>query len=243
MRETDSLAVLTTSLILRKKLRITHPECKEIRKLSDDQTDLAKKPTRTNILDGIQWLTNGLNAGESVFFHYSGHGGLTIDTSGDESSGYDSCIYPIRNGQIEMILDDELRSLLVNTIPADCKCFAVLDCCHSGSVLDLRYMYNAPSYGTLTMRQDDKYPKTKGSVILLSGCKDTQTSADTVNANNVPSGALTNALLTVWGKYGMEIKFKYLLWDIRKVLQSGGYNQIPQLSCSNNIQINDTFKL
>ena len=211
--------------------------------MSDDQTDLLKKPTRQNILDGIAWLTSDLKAGDSVFFHYSGHGGLTIDRSGDESSGYDSCIYPIRNGTIECIIDDELRALLVNKIPANCKCFAVMDCCHSGTVFDMRYVYNAPSYGTLTFTQNDKYPSTNGSVIMLSGCKDTQTAADTVDAKNVPSGALTNALLDVWGKYGMNIKFKYLLWDIRSVLQTGGYDQVPQLSCSSNITINDVFQL
>ena len=230
-------------LNIEKKLRETHPECIEFCRLSDDQADLSKKPTRKNILEGIQWLTTGLQKGESVFFHYSGHGGLTVDRSGDETSGYDSCIYPINKKTIEVITDDELREILVNKIPADSKCFAVLDCCHSGSALDLRYVYNAPAYGRLTVSQNDKYPKTNGSVVMLSGCNDTQTSADTVDAKNVPSGALTNALLNVWSTYGMEIKFKYMLWDIRRVLQSGGYDQIPQLSCSSNININDSFKL
>lgn len=225
------------------KIRVSYPSCKEFLRLSDDQADPTKKPTRTNILEGIKWLTAGLNAGESVFFHYSGHGGLTIDRSGDEASGYDSCIYPINNGRIEIITDDELRVFLVNKMPADSKCFAVLDCCHSGSALDLRYVYNAPKYGTLTISQNNQYPKTNGSVVMLSGCKDTQTAADTVDANRIPTGALTNALLNVWSTYGMEIKFKYLLWDIRRVLQSGGYDQIPQLSCSSNINISDSFKL
>jgi len=226
-----------------RKLRETHPECKAFRSLSDDQTDPLKKPTRKNILDGIMWLTTGLQSGESVFFHYSGHGGLTIDRSGDEISGYDSCIYPIRDGTIECIIDDELRELLVKKIPANCKCFAVMDCCHSGSAFDQRYVYNAPSYGTLTFSQNEKYPATNGSVIMLSGCKDTQTAADTIDAKRVPTGAMTNALLEVWGKYGMNIKFKYLLWDVRSVLRTNGYEQIPQLSCSNNITISDTFNL
>jgi hypothetical protein len=226
-----------------RKLRSEYPECREFRSLSDNHTDPLKKPTRKNILDGINWLTNGLLAGESVFFHYSGHGGLTLDSSGDEKSGYDSCIYPIQNGKIECITDDELKEHLVNKIPAKCKCFAILDCCHSGSALDLRYVYNAPKYGRLEINQNEKYPKTKGSVIFLSGCEDKQTSADTVDAKNVPSGALTNALLQVWSNYGTSIKFKYLLWDVRTVLKAGGYEQIPQLSCSNNINLSDTFKL
>jgi len=93
------------------------------------------------------------------------------------------------------------------------------------------------------MSQNEKYPKTNGSVIFISGCTDEQTSADTVNDKNIPSGALTNALLKVWNRYGINIKFKYMLWDIRTELQTGGYTQIPQLSCSNNINMSDIFRL
>lgn len=225
------------------KIRKVYPECKEFRCLTDTQTDPLRKPTRQNIIDGITWLTNDLLPGESVLFHYSGHGGLSLDRSGDEKSGFDSCIYPIQNGKIEVITDDELKVCLVNKIPANCKCFAVLDCCHSGSALDLRYVYNAPNYGRLTISQNEQYPKSNGSVIFLSGCRDNQTAADTVDKKNIPSGALTNALLQVWDKYGMSIKFKYLLWDVRVVLKTGGYQQIPQLSCSTNINLSDAFKL
>jgi hypothetical protein len=225
------------------KLRNTNPNSIEYRKLSDNQTNSSLKPTRKNIIDGINWLVSGLKNGESVFFHYSGHGGLTLDKSKDERSGFDSCIYPIANGRIEMITDDELRAILVNKIPSGCKCFAILDCCHSGSALDLRYMYSAPEYGKIIVSQDNKYPKTLGTVLFLSGCQDNQTAADTVDVKNMPSGALTNALLDVWATYGINIKFKYLLWDIRTSLKKSGYDQIPQLSCSNGIELSDELRL
>lgn len=230
-------------LNIEKKLRTTNPECKEYRILSDDSTNPLLKPTRKNIIDGINWLIKNLKEGESVFFHYSGHGGLTLDTSGDEKSKFDSCIYPINKNKVEMIKDDELRAFLVNKIPKGCKCFAVLDCCHSGSALDLRYIFSAPKYGELSVTQDNNYPKTNGSVIFLSGCQDKQTSSDTVDSKNVPTGALTNALLETWEKYGTNIKFKYLLWDIRTVLKLKGYEQIPQLSCSSSVNISDEFRL
>ena len=161
----------------------------------------------------------------------------------DEKTGMDSCIYPICNKNIEIILDDELKILLSNKIPAGCKCFAVLDCCHSGSGLDLRFNVQCPSYGKLIISQENKYQKTTGSVIFLSGCMDSQTSADTVNNKGEPSGALTNALIDVWNTYGANIKFKHILWDIRKLLKERQYEQIPQLSCGNSLDINDTFSL
>ena len=46
------------------KLRITNPECISYRKLSDNQTDPLLKPTRKNIIDGINWLVSGLKSGE-----------------------------------------------------------------------------------------------------------------------------------------------------------------------------------
>lgn len=225
------------------KLRQTNPGCREYRILRDDSTDPLLKPSRKNIMDGIAWLVKGLKSGESVFFHYSGHGGLTLDISGDEKTNYDSCIYPIDGGSVEMITDDELKVNLVNKIPKGCKCFAVLDCCHSGSALDLRYMFSAPEYGKILVAQDDSYPKTAGSVIFLSGCEDRQTAADTVDSKNTPSGALTNALLETWKRHGVNIKFKYLLWDIRTSLKTNGYEQIPQLSCSNSLSLSDVFNL
>jgi hypothetical protein len=220
-----------------------YPQCIQFRVLTDDSISPLKKPTRQNIIEGINWLVSNLKPGENVLFHYSGHGGLTADINNDESTGFDSCIYPICKNNIEMILDDELKILLVNKIPKGCKCFVILDCCHSGSGLDLRYNMQCPAYGSVTISQNDKQQKTEGSVILLSGCMDTQTSADTVNTKGQASGALTNALIDVWDKYGTNIKLKHLLWNLRKLLKERGYEQIPQLSCGNNLDINTVFNL
>ena len=225
------------------KLGTANPECKDFRVLVDTATDTLLKPTRANIIEGINWLVNDLKSGESIYFHYSGHGGLTIDRSGDEISGKDSCIYPANNSQIEIITDDELRAMLVEKVPAGCKAFVVFDCCYSGSALDLRYLISAPAYGQINITQNNRYPASNGSVIFLSGCSDTQTAADTVNSANIPTGALTNALLDVWNQYGMNIKFKHMLWDIRTILKNKRYSQIPQLSCSSNINISDEFRL
>jgi hypothetical protein len=227
---------------IQKQINKFYPNCNQIRILTDDSTLLSKKPTRQNIIDGINWLVKNLKSGENVYFHYSGHGGLTVDKNNDEKSGMDNCIYPIRNKNIEIILDDEIKKLLANKIPKGCKCFAVLDCCHSGSGLDLRVNIQCPSYGKLIVSQED-YKKTNGSVIFLSGCMDSQTSDESMNSNGERSGALTNALIDVWNTYGTNIKFKHLLWDIRKILSEQKYEQIPQLSCGNTVDIKGIFSL
>jgi len=221
-----------------------YPNCTQFKILTDDLTDLTLKPTRKNIIEAIKWLVTDLKNGDSVYFHYSGHGGLVKDVNNDETSGQDSCIYPISDSTIEIITDDELKEILVNKLPTETKCFAVLDSCHSGSGFDLRYNINAPVAGQLIITQDEKYQKTNnGSVIFLSGCGDNQTSADTINSAKQPSGALTNALIDTWKTYGTDIKFKHLLWDVRVLLKTRGYSQIPQLSSSNSFDVNNIFKL
>ena len=206
-------------------------------------TDLTNKPAnKSNILTALTNILQQARSGDSIFLFYSGHGSYTLDRNGDETTGSDSCIYPICGNKIEFILDDELKILLANKIPKGCKCFVVLDCCHSGTGLDLKYNMNSPIYGTIVINKTNQKP-TNGSIILLSGCNDVQTSADTVNETGLPSGALTNALLDIWNTYGVNIKLKHLLWNIRKLLQERGYTQIPQLSCGNNLNIDSIFDL
>jgi hypothetical protein len=222
------------------QLRTYFPACKDHRILTDDTVI---KPTKKNIMESIQWLVGDLKAGENVVFHYSGHGGLVRDVNGDEVTGYDSCIYPINDGRIEMITDDEIRAALAMKIPAGCKCFVVLDACHSGSAVDLRCMWESPTPSSLVYKEDKKYVKTHGTVMFMSGCRDSQYAADTVGKDGRPCGALTMALLDTWKTYGPAIKFKFILWDVRNFLKKNGYTQIPQLSTGDYMNPNDVFNL
>lgn len=205
------------------QLNTFFPTAGEIRVLSDDTET---KPTKANILAAINWLTTGLVAGQNVLFHFSGHGGRVRDTSGDEATGLDSCMFALG---METITDDELRSALAARIPAGSKCLVLLDCCHSGTAVDLRYRWQTPASGQLTYTEVPAYPKTPGSVIFLSGCRDTEYAMDTVGKDDRPCGAMTMALLDTWRTYGAGIKLKYLLWDVRKYLKDNGYSQVPQL--------------
>jgi hypothetical protein len=215
------------------------PMCKEHRIL----TDTGIKPTRQAILDGLAWLIEGLKAGEHVLFHFSGHGGLVRDTNGDEVSGLDGCIYGVNNAVLELITDDDLRSRFANKIPNGSKCFVILDACHSGTAVDLRCSWQVPSTLTLYYEENPVYEKTAGQVVLISGCRDNQTSADTVNSNGIPCGALTWALLETWKQYGTAIKLKYILWDIHVFLGQRGYTQKPQLTLGHYLDINTVFDM
>ncbi len=231
---------INDALNVEKQLRTFFPGSAEYRILTDNTV---QKPNRTNILAGLDWLVSGLKAGENVFFHYSGHGGRVRDTNGDEATGLDSCIFPCNDGRMEMITDDELRAALAMRIPAGCKCFAVLDACHSGTGVDLRYRWETPSQTSLAYREDTKYEKTAGDIVFLSACMDTEYAMDTVDNTERPAGALTWALLDTWRSYGRVIKTKYLLWDVRSFLKKNGYSQVPQLSTGRYTDLQATFDL
>lgn len=217
-----------------------YPMCRDYRLITDET---ATTPTKANIMAAIDWLVSGLLPGQNVYFHYSGHGGLVRDTNGDEVTGLDSCLYPVRDGRLEVITDDEIRAAIAMRIPAGCKCFVVLDCCHSGTAVDLRCDWQAIARDTISYKENPAYAKTAGNVLFLSGCRDDQVAADTVDKASRPCGAMTMALLDTWKTYGAAIKTKYLLWDVRKFLRDNGYPQIPQLSTGAFIDINAVFDL
>lgn len=111
--------------------------------LTDDQKDPSKVPTRDNILKGLEWLVAGAKEGDSLFFHYSGHGAQVKDTDpSDEIDGMDEAIVPLDYDKAGMILDDVIYDRFVKGLPAGVRLTAIMDCCHSGSIFDLPFTYN-----------------------------------------------------------------------------------------------------
>ncbi|KAJ7364076.1 peptidase C14, caspase domain-containing protein [Mycena albidolilacea] len=110
--------------------------------LTDDAQNPRQHPTRENIVNAMQWLVRGAAPNDSLFFHYSGHGGQTKDLDGDEGDGHDEVIYPVDFKQNGHIVDDLMHQIMVKPLPAGCRLTAIFDSCHSGSALDLPYIYS-----------------------------------------------------------------------------------------------------
>lgn len=100
-------------------------------------------PDHKGVIGGIRWLVDGAEAGDSLFMHYSGHGGSVKDTSGDEADGMDETLVPVDYQQSGQITDDEILKELVIGLPEGVTLTVVMDCCHSGSILDLPYTIKA----------------------------------------------------------------------------------------------------
>ena len=72
----------------------------------------------------------------------TGHGGQTPDLDGDEDDGYDEVIYPSDFRVAGFIVDDEMHRIMVKPLQAGVRLTAIFDSCHSGSALDLPYIYS-----------------------------------------------------------------------------------------------------
>ncbi|EOA89616.1 uncharacterized protein SETTUDRAFT_146681 [Exserohilum turcica Et28A] len=239
--------------------------------LTDDQQNPMSQPTKANILRAMHWLVKDARPNDSLFFHYSGHGGQTKDLDGDEDDGYDEVIYPVDFRTAGHIVDDEMHRIMVAPLQPGVRLTAIFDSCHSGSALDLPYIYStqgvlkepnlakeagqgllgivssyargdigsmiggATSLFKKAMNGDEVYKKnlrTKTSpadVIMWSGSKDTQTSAD-ASIGGEATGAMSWAFITSLRKNPNQ-SYVQLLNSIRDELE-GKYDQKPQLSCS-----------
>ena len=98
-------------------------------------------PTRANILNAMRWLVSNAQPGDRFFFHYSGHGGQAKDFDGDEKNGSDETIVPLDYKQAGQIIDDEMHAIMCANLPQGAQLVAIFDSCHSGTALDLPFVY------------------------------------------------------------------------------------------------------
>lgn len=213
-------------------------------------------PTRANILTALRWLREGACAESRLWCSYSGHGAWMHDRSHDELDGRDETIVPVDYTRAGQISDDLLRAELVDPLPAGARLTCIFDCCHSGTVLDLRHNYTDEStfVGPGNVRYQKKYvpalwkraivytqnPRDRESnadVLMISGCRDTQTSADAYEGGAYV-GALTYAFLRFADPESKHARSDAnertpanLLADMNAWMKIRNYDQRPQLSC------------
>ena len=107
---------------------------------ADDQRDPFRLPTKDNIRMAMQWLVQGCSYGDSLVFHFSGHGVQKLDLNGDEVDGYNEALCPADFERSGKILDDEINATIVRPLGRGVKLHAIVDTCHSGTILDLPYL-------------------------------------------------------------------------------------------------------
>lgn len=248
--------------------------------LTDDQRNPMSQPTKANIIRAMYWLVKDAMPNDSLFIHFSGHGGRTPDLDGDEDDGFDDVIYPVDYKSAGHIVDDQMHDIMVKPLRPGVRLTAIFDSCHSGTALDLPFIYstqgvlkapnlakeaaqdlfsafNAYGRGDLSgvaqtaigffkkasigdsARERRMMTKTSpADVVMFSGSKDTQTSADTFQGGQA-RGALSWAFIEALKQYPKQ-SYLQLLNTIRAKLERN-YSQKPQLSCSHPLDVHLLF--
>lgn len=117
-------------------------EDENITLLLDDGENI--EPTRDNIIEAYKKIVAESEDGDAVFLHYSGHGAkIRDDDHGEEDDGYDETLVPLDYQQSGMIRDDDLYDIIIKGMPEGVHLVCLMDCCHSGTVLDLPYHFKA----------------------------------------------------------------------------------------------------
>ena len=82
---------------------------------------------------------------QPLFFTFleKGHGGKVRDDGVDEEDGYDETLIPLDYGTEGQIRDDDLLKNLVIPMARGVFVTSIMDCCHSGTVLDLPFNFKA----------------------------------------------------------------------------------------------------
>jgi hypothetical protein len=171
--------------------------------------------------------------GEDVllFWSYSGHGSYQPDEDGDEEDNQDELLCPLDYETNGFISDDDIKKTIINMLPQNAKLFILIDACHTGTCIDLRYNYLMDGK-TISSNNSNSLPEC--NVVMISGCRDDQTSSDAYIQNEY-QGAMTAAFIDCFYD---GIIYKRLLKNMRSWLSFKGFDQVPQLSSGKYINLN-----
>ncbi|XP_010448477.1 PREDICTED: metacaspase-2-like [Camelina sativa] len=169
--------------------------------LNEEEEDPLRWPTKNNITMAMHWLVLSCKPGDSLVFHFSGHGNNQTDYNGDEIDGFDETLLPVDHRTSGVIVDDKINATIVRPLPYGVKLHAIIDACHSGTVLDLPYLCRMDRLGNYEW-EDHRPPSgmwkgtSGGEVFSFTGCDDDETSADTPQlSGSAWTGAMTYAFI------------------------------------------------
>ncbi len=206
--------------------------------------------------DEITKLVSGAKKGDTILLHYSGHGANVPDKNGDEADRRDEILCPTDLDWKKPLTDDWLRATF-NTLKVGVNFTVIMDCCHSGTNTRRfrapdersipRYLPNpwdlmAEESGRAlrgkkrtTLRVSSPKTRAKSDAVdakidelLITGCRDTQTSADAYIAGRY-NGALTYHLVKAIKDAKGKLSYRQLHRRTNSLLKAGSYDQVSQL--------------
>jgi hypothetical protein len=217
-------------------------------------TDFAA--TKKAMQAAIRQLVVGAKKGDVLYLHYSGHGSNVPDDNGDEADHRDEILCPTDLDWKDPLRDDWLRATF-DRLKAGVSLTVVFDCCHSGTATRAIMPPDAPSIPRYlpspwdlvatesgralrgktraTVRASSRAARGRSDVVtvdipevLVTGCRDTQTSADASIAGTF-NGALTYNLVKAIQAAKGKLSCRELHARTCDALKKGKFDQVPQL--------------
>ncbi|KAI3641068.1 hypothetical protein MIR68_000895 [Amoeboaphelidium protococcarum] len=230
-------------------------------------------PSRQNLINAMKWLVEGAQPGDSLFLSYSGHGGYKQDLNGDEVEGFDETIYPADHLTQGPIVDDDIHQLLVSPLAKGVKLTVLFDSCHSGTVMDLNFMYDYQgnslvqpvpqnsifdrlfkNVGKMVAQQSDG--KIESTALKRQFPPQNYTDADVICFSSCKDDELCIDQCTSEGCFGVmtnyflqvlrtnpRISYYQLLNEIRQKLLDNQYTQTPCLSSGRDMDMSLPFNI
>lgn len=222
----------------------------EIKVITDERA------TKKAIIDGLDWLCEGVKSNDSILFQFSGHGSQIVDKNNDEKKdNLDEILCPHdMDWDGTYIIDDELNEIF-SKVDSSVNVEIILDSCHSGTgTREVMGLSLLPKENTLAIKyikppvdidcmMDEDMPvkklfsniraKKPNNQVVFTACKDNQTSADAYIAGTY-NGAFTYYFCKYLREAQGNIERYELLKRVRSSLKFHGFSQTPQLECAKN---------
>ena len=214
--------------------------------------------TKKVMMAGIKALVKASKKGDVAFLHYSGHGSHVPDAepNRDEADGRDEILCPTDLNWDDTLRDDWLRDTF-DTLRDGVHFTVIMDCCHSGTNTraigppdePVKQRFLPSPWAIAAAESGRSLPKKVGTElrrsrrtargakdivdaeipeVLITGCRDTQTSADAF-INGRFNGALTFGLVEAIRKSGGDLTYRELHERASAILEKKKFEQVPQL--------------
>lgn len=211
---------------------------------------LEKEATTAGIIAGMNWLVADTVPGDVIVFHYSGHGSQLVSST--EADGFEEIICPVDLNWLDKVITDDTLRQTFDKVPNGVNTTLILDCCHSGTMLDQSSTlggtkevaapapikkkgsrYLKPPAGIVKKLKNrvlvdwQTSRDVNASALLIAGCRANQTSADAV-INGIPQGAATASLLAAVAT-DSAISYRSLATSMQGYMVTKKFTQVPQL--------------
>jgi hypothetical protein len=225
---------------------------------SDITTLTDTAATRKAMIDGIKSLVKASKKGDVALLHFSGHGSHVPDDdeNRDEADGRDEILCPTDLNWDDPLRDDWLRKTF-DALRSGVNFTVIMDCCHSGTNTRAIQPPDAPikerflpspwdiaaaeSGRSVRKKVSSELRSSRRAVrrardivdadipeVLITGCRDTQTSADAF-INGRFNGALTFSLVEAIRASNGRLTYRELHARASAVLKKRKFEQVPQL--------------